>query len=152
MSSFPAFRSTPRLNAQIRLIPLGAAYAAILIGVPALAAINVAALDLIFDSLWKHHGLSSLIEPIRMFNIGLMFSVLFAWSGALLSVPIVWAALRFGFFGWASAILTGLALFQINWELFIKHGNDEPAIWLIGTLGSALLGLTFWTTAWILKR
>lgn len=37
----------------------------------------------------------------------LTFSPLFSWAGWLAALPAVWAALRAGWFGWASAALIG---------------------------------------------
>ncbi len=137
------FRSNPDLTIRPRTFL--AAYAAILIAVPALAALNIATLQFL------PHPIQTYIQPLTAFHTALAFSPLFAWAGVLMSAPLVWLALRTNTFGWATSVLTGAIIFQANWTLFIRnelgtHISPFATEWTLGTLGAITLALTFWAT------
>lgn len=71
---------------------------------PALVGVFGLAVFALIGEGWADLGLG-----LWFYANALIYSPLFSWIGWLIALPMVWAALRFGWFGWASAAAIGAA-------------------------------------------
>ena len=82
------------------------------------------------------------LQTGEFFIIALNFSFVASWLGILVSIPVVvWARLN-GWFGWATAALTGAVEALVLLPLFFGAQFDFELFQLC--VGGAVLGLSFW--------
>lgn len=94
-------RSTPLQPVPLRpliLAVLGLWIAPVLIGLIGLS------MFMLVGKTWAELGLG-----VWFVANALTFSPLYSWIGWLIALPMVWVALRWGWFGWLSAAAIGLA-------------------------------------------
>ncbi len=95
--------------------------------------------------------------PFMTINM-LSFSFMFSWAGVLLSIPVVVWARYYGYFGWGTAAICGVAVMFIAMPMLIgldEFFGDESEInglYLLLIAPSALLGISFWLTVFKLHR
>lgn len=94
-------RSQPQV--PLRWPPLLVSVAALWLAPIAVGLLGLA-MYFAFGRIWADLGLG-----VWFVANALTLSPLFSWLGWLIALPMIWAALRHGWFGWASAALIGAA-------------------------------------------
>ena len=143
--AWPAFRTDPVASLRITWWSCALGYAVCLGGVPLAASVVYwLAVELLNDTGITRTAIGPALQYAERVVEYLMYSFIAAYMGAALSVPVViWARLR-GWFGWGTAMLTGVGVAIVVLGLLFQM--DMAKILVELTLPSALLGLSFWIT------
>ena len=143
--SFPAFRTDPVNSLKISWWSCAIGYVVILLVVP-IAAAGLGELAAMFlrDKGVMHTAAGPALRYGESLLNLLSYSTVAAWTGAILSIPIVILARQHAFFGWAVAMLAGMGVGVVGLGLYMGIGPSE-ALLAFG-VPNAILGLTFWAT------
>lgn len=143
--TFPVFRTDPERSRRITWWSCGLGYLITLAGVPMVAgAVMALAVAMLGGSGITHTPIGPALQYAERTVQYLMYSIGAAYIGAILSVPVVIWARLLGWFGWATAALTGIA---VGW-LVIEAPSGNLSMAFLLKLGPpcAILGLAFWLT------
>lgn len=149
--SLPLFRTPLPQTRQIRFWACLIGYAVALLGVPFLARQAVGLAHLLPGALLVSASgegtVGDLFGYLAFVVQALGKSTEISWMGALLSVPVVVWAQHKGWFGFGTAMLTGIGvLVPVAFGMLDGNLEETAVLTLYLALPSALLGLAFWIT------
>lgn len=144
-STFPILKTSAVITKKITWWSCLTGYVVSLVGLPLLAAVIawVASFTLKGTGI-THTFLGPALQALESLLERLILSVVASWTGALMSIPVVYWARAKGWFGWGTAMLTGVAVCLIS--LTLIYGFSFLETLYVMSLPSALLGLGFWIT------
>ena len=151
--SLPLLRTPLPQTHSIRLVECIVGYIVILAVMPLLARLAFLATGWMFkgSGVTRTSAGPALAYGHQMLE-NLSMSFLFSWMGCILSIPIVLAARRFGWFGIIPAMATGVLVMLVVFGFpFAGFIQDVPSLLADLGLPSALLGLSFWLTVRLLR-
>ena len=151
----PAFRTNPAKTAEISTATIVAGYLMAIVWIPVLLCLVGFLITPIIGHLALPEVLPKAVKLVVFYFFAQFFllavSPIYSWAGALMSLPLVYLTRRYGFAGWATAMLVGALAGMIvvsvldPFSLFHASGNTLGNLAFIA-LPSAMLGLFFWLT------
>ena len=150
--AFPILRTQLPETRRIKWYDCLAGYVVILVVMPALGA---AAFE-ITKWLFNDTGITrttvgpTLAHGHKMLE-ALAYSFMMSWVGCLVSIPVVVAARWYGWFGWLTAAITGVAMMLIVMPFPRYRLGELIDMSELLALPSACLGLGFWIAVRLLR-
>lgn len=137
------FRTHPQRTLEIGWPACLLGYLMIIPGVPAVAGTIYQVVIWLFKGSGVTHTMAGpTLQTGEFLLMALTYSWIASWLGILVSIPIVVLARARGWFGWATAALTGAVEAFVLLSLFFGARWDAELLQLC--LGGAILGLSFW--------